>query len=114
MRWLPGWIAGYVALTAIVLWSMFAARDGVIARLSMPQSVAQWQAWRDAVRQQQANPGPVERRVPKSGEPPALVLMRDYFGVSLLGAFVFSTALYWVVAWFVSGMLLGGPSDDVN
>ena len=50
-------------------------------------------------------PGPVRRRVPKSTEPPALVLMRDYFGVSLIGAVLFTTVLYWVIAWFVMGIL---------
>jgi hypothetical protein len=43
--------------------------------------------------------------VPQSGEPPALVLMRDYFSVSLIGALVFSTALYWVIAWLVTGIM---------
>jgi hypothetical protein len=38
-------------------------------------------------------------------EPPALVLMRDYFEVSLAGALVFSSILFWVVAWFVTGIL---------
>ena len=105
MRWLRWWIAGYAAMLGVVTWSMFVARDQAIERLSTPQSVAHWQAWREDVRQQQTEPGPVQRRVPKSGEPPALVLMRDYFAISLLGAILFSTALYWVIAWFVIGIL---------
>jgi hypothetical protein len=43
--------------------------------------------------------------VPNSAEPPALVLMRDYFVVSLAGAILFSTVLYWITAWFVTGIL---------
>jgi hypothetical protein len=105
MRWFGLWITGYAALMGVVTWSMFAARDRAIEQLSTPQSVAQWQAWREDVQQQQATPGPVQRRVPKSSEPPALVLMRDYFAVSLFGAMLFSTALYWVIAWFVTGIL---------
>jgi hypothetical protein len=31
--------------------------------------------------------------------------MRDYFGVSLAGAILFATVLYWVIAWFVAGIL---------
>ncbi len=105
MRWLRWWIAGYAVLAGLVVWSMFAARDRALEQLSTPQSVGDWQAWRADVEQQQTNPGPVQRRVPKSSEPPALVLMRDYFAVSLAGALLFSTLLYWVLAWFVSGML---------
>jgi hypothetical protein len=31
-------------------------------------------------------------------------LMRDHFAVSLFGAVLFGTALYWVLAWFVTGV----------
>jgi hypothetical protein len=105
MRWLRWWIVGYAATLGVVAWSMWVARDRAIERLSTPQSLAQWQAWREDVRREQIEPGPVERRVPKSGEPPALVLMRDYFAVSLFGAVLFSTALYWVIAWLVLGAI---------
>ena len=105
MRWLRWWIIGYTAMLGAVTLSMIVARGRAIERLSTPQSIAEWQAWREGVRQQQAEPGPVQRRVPKSIEPPALVLMRDYFAVTLFGAMLFSTALYWVIAWFVSGIM---------
>jgi hypothetical protein len=105
MRWRWVWIVGYAAMTSVVVWTMFAARERAIEQISTPQSVAQWHAWREDVRQQQKRPGPVKRRVPKSTEPPALVLMRDYFSVSFVGALLFSTALYVVVAWFVTGVL---------
>jgi hypothetical protein len=45
--------------------------------------------------------------VPKSDEPPALVLMRDYFTVLMFGAILFSSMLYWIMAWFVTGILRG-------
>jgi hypothetical protein len=105
MRWRWFWIVGYTAMAGLIVWSMFASRERAIEQLSSPQSLAKWRAWREDVRQQQTQAVPVRRRVPKSSEPPALVLMRDYFAVSLLGAILFSTALYWVIAWFVSGVL---------
>jgi hypothetical protein len=104
-RWLPWWILGYLIITGAVVWSLFAARHWAHHSDSVPRSVADWQVWRTDVEKQQTNPGPVERRVPKSKEPPALVLMRDHFSVSLVGALVFSAALYWVMAWLVTGML---------
>jgi hypothetical protein len=36
--------------------------------------------------------------------------MRDYFGESLVGAVLFTSVLYWVIAWFIMGMLR--PSSD--
>jgi hypothetical protein len=103
--WLWWWVVGYVALAGLVIGGMFWIRQIVLTQFSTPQSIADWQAWREDVRQQQANPGPVERRIPKSEEPPVLVLMRDYFLVSLLGAAFFTSILYWIVAWFLTGAL---------
>jgi hypothetical protein len=105
MRWLGCWITGYLAIAGLVVLAMLAARSRALERLSTPESIAQWKAWQEDVRRQQAHPAPVQRQVPNSSEPPALVLMRDYFAVSLVGALVFSTALYWITAWFVSGIL---------
>lgn len=102
-RWLP-WVCGYVALLAAVVVGTLQARHWAMAHLSTPESVGNWQAWREDIRQQQNRPGPVQRRVPKSSEPPALVLMRDHFGVSLTAAVLFSGLLYWVFAWFVMGI----------
>lgn len=111
-RWL--WLCGvgYVVLMSAVVWWLVSARQWAVVALASADSRGNWQAWRDDVERQQAQSGPVQRRVPKSSEPPGLVLMRDYFGVSLSGAVVFTTVLYWVVAWFVAGILSqdGPPS----
>jgi hypothetical protein len=110
------WLACYIVLIGIVVWSLMAARRWALAELATPKAVSAWQKWRDDVRREQTEPSPVRRRVPKSDEPPALVLMRDYFEVCLVGAILFSSVLYWVIAWLVSGMLtsVGGiphPSE---
>src|SRR3954451_2862668 len=105
--WWRWWIAGYVVLVAAVVGTMFWIRQWAVPDLSSPKSISQWQVWREDVREQQANRGPVERRVPKSDEPPALVLMRDYFTVLMFGAILFSSMLYWIMAWFVTGIFSG-------
>jgi hypothetical protein len=93
--------------------TMLKARDWALAQLSTPESIANWQTWRDDVAKQQANPGPVARRTPKSTEPPALVLMRDHFAVSMAGAVLFSSAFYWVLAWFVTAIATTKPQKPV-
>jgi hypothetical protein len=89
--------------------AMFWLRHSAVSQLASPKSIADWQAWRKDVSEQQAGPKAVERRVPKSAEPPALVLTRDYFAVLAVGAVVFSSMLYWVITWFVFGIVHGRP-----
>jgi hypothetical protein len=102
--WWRWWIVGSVVLLGTVVGTMFWLRQSAVADLSSAKSISDWQAWREDVREQQTNRGAVERRVPKSDEPPELVLMRDYFKVLMLGAILFSSMLYWVIAWFVTGI----------
>jgi hypothetical protein len=101
------WIAifGYIAMLVAVVWSLASARESAFRHLATQESIDDWKSWREDVRQQQSEPGPVSRRVPKSAEPPGLVLMRDYYVVCLTGGLVFTSLLYWVLAWFLRGML---------
>lgn len=108
-RW---WCVGYVGLVAIVISLMFCARQSAITQLSSPQSISEWQAWRDDVRVKQSQPKMVARRVPNSDEPPELVLMRDYFGVMMLGALLFSSVLYLIMAWFITGIASGNRLEN--
>jgi hypothetical protein len=99
------WGAAYLLMLSAIVWWLFSAREWARAELTKPTSTAAWETWREDVRADQNRPVPVQRRIPKSAEPPALVLTRDYFGVILGGALFFSSLLYWVIAWFVTGIL---------
>lgn len=103
--WIILWLLGYVLLISATVGALFWQRQQVLVTMSTTEARAEWDTWRDDVIRQQSNPGPVQRRIPKSTEPPALVLMRDYFIVSLVGATFFTSVLYWIVAWLVSGAL---------
>lgn len=107
--WLLGWLVAYATLMLAVVGSLFWVRHTVLTQYSTPEAIADWQAWRGDVTNQQTNPGPVKRDIPKSEVPPALVLMRDYFVVSLFGATFFTSLLYWIMAWFVTGAIGNGP-----
>lgn len=95
----------YAAMMVALVGWLVSMRRWALVELASANARGDWQAWRDDVVRQQSEPSPVQRRVPKSVEPPGLVLMRDYFGVSLTGAVVFTTVLYWVVMWFVAGIV---------
>lgn len=66
-----------------------------LAELADPAVQANWTEFRDAMRSQTDRSGPVQRKVPKSAEPPELVWLRDYFWLA-------------VAAWLVLGGVLGG------
>lgn len=111
-RWIWLWAACYVVLVGLIAWSMLAARRWAMAELASPAAQGDWQAWREDVQRQQSESAPVRLRVPKSPEPPAEVLLRDYFGVLTTGALVLSSFLFWVVAWFASGALTAKQGPD--
>jgi hypothetical protein len=100
---LPLLLVGYGVLVAMVVGAMVFARQATIAK--QEAAGPEWQAWREDEIARQSQHGPVERRVPKSTEPPAVVLMRDNFAVLMAGALLFSSVLYWIMVWFVVGIL---------
>jgi hypothetical protein len=87
------WLAAYLALIATVAVAMFQVRGATLRTLDTPEARAEWEAWRNSPPNKQTDQ-PVKRRPPASPEPPALVLMRDYFGVMLTAALVFSSLLF--------------------
>ncbi len=70
-------------------------REGRLAALAAPGVQADWDDFRAAMRRESGRDGPVQRKVPKSQEPPELVWLRDYFGLA-------------VVAWVILAGVLGG------
>jgi hypothetical protein len=87
------WLAAYVCTIAAIMWLVFAVREQVVVRLSTPEAEREWTEWREAA-QEQANKGPVARRPPKTPEPPALIMLRDYFPAVLAAGAVFGTFLF--------------------
>lgn len=105
MLWAGGLVA-WALLMALVAWGMDRGRQAALATYQGENARQQWEQWRSEVTRQQAEGSPVQRRIPKSAEPPALVLMRDYFWECLVGAWVVSTGLGLSLFFFVRGALL--------
>ena len=87
------WLMAYLLTLAILVLVVMYTRTQVLATFGTPQATAEWQAWREAAGKQTQR-GPVRRRMPKSPEPPALVLMRDHFAVVMTAAVVFGSLLF--------------------
>jgi hypothetical protein len=106
-------MVGYLLFAVLIVAGMFLVRQSIVPELSTSQSQADWNAWRAEAAQQNASHGPVQRTVPKSPEPPLLVLMRDYFPACLLGLLLPLSALYGVIAWMACGVLKESGNSSV-
>lgn len=116
-RWDILWVVGYAAVLYAVIAGMFYGRSWARELFSSNAAQADWDRWRDDVANQSVADSPVTRRVPKSQEPPALVLMRDYFGVCFVGAILLSSVLYAAFVFMLRGAIqspgpvIAGPDD---
>ncbi len=99
------WLQLYVALLAAVIGGLVYARQRALSVYGTDQAQAQWDTWREDAKTQADGKGPVTRRVPKSAEPPALVLMRDYFAVCMLIAVALSSVLFGTLVFMIRGAL---------
>ena len=99
------WLALYVALLAAVIVGLVYARNRVMTAYDTDQARSEWDEWREDATEQAEGKGPVKRRAPKSAEPPALVLMRDYFAVCLVIAVALSSVLFGTFVLFIRGAM---------
>jgi len=102
----------YVVLVVVTVVSMQAARRRALQNLPSEAAQRDWQAWREEARRQSKGAGPVKRSVPASEEPPALVLLRDYYAASLGTVLAFGSLTYAVLVFFLRGALSGKTSVD--
>lgn len=103
-------LAVYLAAAAGAVWLLVSARGRVLRELNTPAARAEWEAFRAAEQSRQNQGGqPVQRKVPTSGEPPALVLMRDYFSVVVAACLLLGSCLFWLIVLLLRGALRRGP-----
>lgn len=80
------------------------ARSAWLEALDVPSNQEAWEQFRADMRRQSGRQGPVQRKVPKSPEPPLRVWLRDYFWLALAAWSVLGTALYGFCGFLVVGM----------
>jgi len=84
-------------------------RQGRLAELSRPAAQADWDLFRDAMRGQAGRDGPVQRKVPRSDEPPELVWLRDYPALAVTAWVVLVGVLGGFLAVLARGAARSGP-----
>lgn len=106
------WLAGYLIAIALVIGGLWYGRQRALAIYGSASSQTEWEQWRHEAKKLAEDAGPVKRRIPKSTEPPALVLMRDHFVTCLIGSVVLTSVLFGAFMIFVRGAL--GDSATVR
>ena len=98
---------GYLLVVVAILVALKSAKDSVRTEFDSVESRAAWDTWRRTAEKQAETPQSVRRSIPRSSEPPTLVLLRDHFGVCVAASVTISSALYWATALFLRGALTG-------
>jgi hypothetical protein len=102
---IASWTAGYILMMSAVTVGMAIWRQNTLADMATPEAQSAWNDWRNKAAEQSGTAGPVQRTIPKSPQPPALILMRDYFVACLIGVIVPLSALYAFIAWVACGVM---------
>lgn len=106
------WLAAYAIFITLIIAGLLYGRRQALSVYGTAEAQAEWDAWREDASKMTTGPGPVKRRPPKSPEPPALKLMRDYFGICLALAVILSTVLFSTFMFFLHGALEQSKPDS--
>ena len=98
-------LAVYLAFESGVMLVLWQTRQWVFEEYSTEAAQTDWNEWVDEAKRQANGDGPIRRRVPKSAQPPALVLMRDYYPTCLAGAWLFTSLLFAKIIYFGQALL---------
>jgi len=100
------WAIAWLATMAAVYYGLDRARHWTLATVGTADVQTEWQNWRAEEQARAASPsGGVVRRPPKSGEPPLLILMRDYFPAIVATVLLIATVMFGFLAIVVPGAI---------
>lgn len=101
--------ATWLSLVIVPPVALMRVRSAWLERLERPEAQAQWDAFRSDMRRQSGRDGPVQRKVPRSAEPPLRVWLRDYVWLGVAAWILFGGVLGVALLFFVGGVARGGP-----
>ena len=107
-------VLGLVTLAAVMAgppWLFMQWREQRLTELARPEAQADWDAFRDRMRQESGRAGPVQRKVPRSAEPPERVWLRDYWRLAITAWVLFVGLLAAFLAVLVGGAARSAAQD---
>jgi len=114
---IPSWVARVVMAAVTCCWLaalvlppalLLRTRDEWMRQLDRPEQQGHWDAFRRDMELQTGRDGPVQRKVPRSVEPPARVWLRDHAALAVTAWLLFVGVLGGFLCLLVAGVLRGG------
>ena len=102
-------VAAWLAALVVPPVALLRVRGGWLQQLEGPEAQEQWDAFRRDMRRQSGREGPVQRKVPRSDEPPLRVWLRDYVWLGVAAWVLFGGVLGLALLLFIRGVAAGGP-----
>lgn len=101
-------VAGWLAVISVPPVVLLQLRAGWLEALESPAVQADWDAFRRDMRAQSGRDapvtGPVQRKVPRSEEPPLKVWLREYVGLAVAAWVLFGSVLFGFFAALIVGL----------
>ncbi len=104
------WAGGYLLTLVAILYGLTKVREKQ-RLMKNTEIVDSWKQWREAAAVQAAGAGPVQRKIPKSTEPPIQVLFTEHYKTIATAALIFGTFLYGMLYFFTQGMIAGNQRE---
>jgi len=102
------WLVTLAVPPVLLVWG----RAGWLEELGRPEQQAHWDEFRRDMAEQSGRTGPVQRKVPKSPEPPVRVWLRDHAALAVSAWVLFVGVLGGFFSLLVVGALGGGGAGD--
>lgn len=100
-------ISGWIATLTVPPLLLLRERSGWLERLGGPEQQGHWEDFRRDMARQSGRDGPVQRKVPKSPEPPVRVWLRDHAALAVTAWILFVGVLGGFFSLLVVGVLRG-------
>ena len=104
----------YGLVIAGVVWGVFSMQQWTEATYGNATAETEWQEFRESVAESVEQGGPVQRKIPASEKPPAVVLLSDYFVQCTTIAVLLSSALFATFALMIKGVMVADEESDVS
>ena len=113
-RWSLRLMLVYFVFLAVLSSAFVHVRAWTLENLSTSSATEEWIRWKESAKKLESGQGPVQRRAPRAGEPPGLILLRDYTVTCFAAVIIFGTLLFGATTIALRGVFAASPKIHQN